>query len=309
MTLSGPGGAVSGDVDYDSASRKATFTPSAALAASTTYTVNVSGAKDLADNTMSPVSWTFTTAAASSGCPCTIWPSSATPAVAADPDNGGIEVGVKFRTTQAGTITGIRFYKGTGNTGTHVGSLWTRTGTKLASVTFTGESSSGWQQATFATPVAVAPTRPTWRPITRRPAITRCPRTTSPRPPPEGRSPPCRTGPTESTASTDTAPQRIPTLGLSIKQLLGRRRPDDELATTIHGGHKLNAFIARATRSARNRNTVLAALLGLALSFGFLVAASRRSRPRRQPARARSLRPRRLRLSRRTPTTCRSSWA
>ena len=63
---------------------------------------------------------------------------------------------MKFRTTQAGTITKIRFYKGAGNSGTHVGSLWTRTGTKLASVTFTGESSSGWQEATFANPVAVA---------------------------------------------------------------------------------------------------------------------------------------------------------
>jgi hypothetical protein len=105
---------------------------------------------------MNPVSWSFTTAAASSACPCTIWPSSATPDLDADPDNGGVEVGVKFRTTQAGTITKIRFYKGAGNSGTHVGSLWTRTGTKLASVTFTGESSSGWQEATFANPVAVA---------------------------------------------------------------------------------------------------------------------------------------------------------
>jgi methionine-rich copper-binding protein CopC len=156
ITLSGPGGSVSGNVDYDSGNRKATFTPSAALAASTTYTANVSDAKDLANNTMSPVSWSFTTAAASSGCPCTIWPSSATPAVAADPDNGGIEVGVKFRTTQAGTITKLRFYKGSSNTGTHVGSLWTRAGTKLASVTFTGESPSGWQEATFAAPVTVA---------------------------------------------------------------------------------------------------------------------------------------------------------
>ena len=157
MTLSGPGGSVSGNVSYDSTSRKTTFTPGAALAASTTYTVNVSGAKDLAGNTMTAVSWTFTTAAASSsGCPCTIWPSTATPALAADPDNGGIEIGVKFRTTQAGTITGIRFYKGSGNTGTHVGTLWSRTGTNLASVTFTGESSSGWQEATFANPVAVA---------------------------------------------------------------------------------------------------------------------------------------------------------
>jgi methionine-rich copper-binding protein CopC len=156
MTLSGPGGSVSGAVDYDSANRKATFTPNAALTASTTYTVNVSGAKDIAGNTMTAVSWTFTTAAASSSCPCTIWPSSATPAVAADPDTGGVEVGVKFRTTQAGTVTGIRFYKGSGNSGTHAGSLWSSTGTKLAGVTFTGESPAGWQEATFATPVSVA---------------------------------------------------------------------------------------------------------------------------------------------------------
>ena len=62
---------------------------------------------------------------------------------------------MKFRTTEAGTITGIRFYKGLKQRH-HVGSLWSRTGTKLASVTFTGESSSGWQEATFATPVTVA---------------------------------------------------------------------------------------------------------------------------------------------------------
>ena len=62
---------------------------------------------------------------------------------------------MKFRTSQAGKITGIRFYKGPGNTGTHVGSLWSRTGTKLAAVTFAGETASGWQQATFSAPVTV----------------------------------------------------------------------------------------------------------------------------------------------------------
>ncbi len=88
-------------------------------------------------------------------CPCTIWPATATPSVLADPDSGQIEVGVKFRPTQNGTISGIRFYKGNGNTGTHTGSLWTTSGTKLATVTFVAESGSGWQQANFATPVPV----------------------------------------------------------------------------------------------------------------------------------------------------------
>ena len=54
-----------------------------------------------------------------------------------------------------GRITGIRFYKGTTNTGTHVGHLWTRTGTMLAEATFTGETARGWQQVSFASPVDV----------------------------------------------------------------------------------------------------------------------------------------------------------
>ena len=69
--------------------------------------------------------------------------------------DSAVEVGVKFRSDVAGTITGIRFYKGSGNTGTHVGNLWTATGTLLASATFTSETASGWQQVTFATPVAI----------------------------------------------------------------------------------------------------------------------------------------------------------
>ena len=54
-----------------------------------------------------------------------------------------------------GYITGIRFYKGSGNTGTHVGHLWTSTGTLLATATFSNETASGWQQVNFATPVAI----------------------------------------------------------------------------------------------------------------------------------------------------------
>jgi hypothetical protein len=49
----------------------------------------------------------------------------------------------------------VRFYKGPSNTGTHVGSLWTNTGTLLARATFANETSSGWQQVRFDNPVAV----------------------------------------------------------------------------------------------------------------------------------------------------------
>ena len=50
-------------------------------------------------------------------------------------DSNAVEVGVRFRADQGGTITGVRFYKAAANTGTHVGNLWSSTGTLLASAT------------------------------------------------------------------------------------------------------------------------------------------------------------------------------
>jgi hypothetical protein len=67
-----------------------------------------------------------------------------------------VELGVKFRSDVAGFVTGVRFYKAAANTGTHVGNLWSSTGTRLATATFTGESASGWQQVSFSPPVAIA---------------------------------------------------------------------------------------------------------------------------------------------------------
>ena len=86
----------------------------------------------------------------------TIWPSNAVPGRVDDGPDSAVELGVKFRSDVAGTITGIRFYKADANTGTHIGNLWTSNGTLLATATFTNETASGWQQALFATPVAIA---------------------------------------------------------------------------------------------------------------------------------------------------------
>ena len=95
------------------------------------------------------------TSAAAATCPCTIWSSTTTPGTLSDSDTSAVELGVKFRADVNGFITGVRFYKSTANTGTHVGNLWSSTGTKLATATFTGESASGWQQVSFPSPVAV----------------------------------------------------------------------------------------------------------------------------------------------------------
>ncbi|MBL0334034.1 MAG: DUF4082 domain-containing protein [Chitinophagaceae bacterium] len=96
------------------------------------------------------------TAAAPLPCPCTIFPPSATPAVLSAQDGQAIELGMKFRSNQDGFITGVRFYKATGDPGTHTGQLWTSSGSLLASVVFTGETASGWQQMDFNAPVAIS---------------------------------------------------------------------------------------------------------------------------------------------------------
>ena len=41
-----------------------------------------------------------------------------------------------------------------GNTGTHTGTLWTTAGRDLGTVTFSGESATGWQEAIFDAPIA-----------------------------------------------------------------------------------------------------------------------------------------------------------
>lgn len=89
-------------------------------------------------------------------CPCSLYNVTDTPAVTNSNDgSNGIELGVKFRASVNGFITGVRFFKSTSDIGTHVGSLWTLDGTLLTQVVFNNESASGWQEALFNSPVAI----------------------------------------------------------------------------------------------------------------------------------------------------------
>ena len=64
-------------------------------------------------------------------------------------------LGVTFKAASAGFITGVRLYKEADDSGAHTGSLWSSTGTLLASGTFSNETASGWQELDFSSPVAV----------------------------------------------------------------------------------------------------------------------------------------------------------
>jgi hypothetical protein len=148
------GNSVAGSVSFNSGDTVATFTPTSSLAASTTFTATVSGAQDSAGTPMSsPFSWSFTTAGPA--CPCSIW-QNGTPSGAADAaDTSAVNLGLKFQASSSGYITAVRFYKESDNTGAHTGSLWTATGTLLASGTFSNESTSGWQELDFSSPVPI----------------------------------------------------------------------------------------------------------------------------------------------------------
>jgi hypothetical protein len=69
---------------------------------------------------------------------------------------GDYELGIEFVSSKAGQINAVRYYKAASETGTHVGNIWSITGTLLGSVTFANETASGWQQQALATPLNIA---------------------------------------------------------------------------------------------------------------------------------------------------------
>jgi hypothetical protein len=136
--------------------------PSAALASATSYTATLTtGIKSATGVAMSsPVSFSFTTAT----CPCSLL-TGLTPAATQLPTQDGrsgagpwsYEMGMKIQVSSPVSLTAIRFYKDSAETGTHIGRLWNASGTQLAQTTFAGETAAGWQQQALSSPVALTP--------------------------------------------------------------------------------------------------------------------------------------------------------
>lgn len=79
------------------------------------------------------------------------------PQVMSQDDHHPVELGTTFQVSAPGNVVAIRFYKSRANHGPHTGTLWNAKGQKLASVTFTNESRSGFQTARLSKPVTVTP--------------------------------------------------------------------------------------------------------------------------------------------------------
>jgi Domain of unknown function (DUF4082)/Bacterial Ig-like domain len=163
LTASGSSTPVAATASYDDATRTVRLVPTGRLARSTTYTARLTtGVRALTGAPLpADVTWTFTTAE----CPCQLFSNSSTPASTNLPTRDGRpapgpwtrELGLKIEVTSPVTLTALRFYKASQETGTHVGRLWSASGTQLGSVTFANETASGWQTQALASPISLVP--------------------------------------------------------------------------------------------------------------------------------------------------------
>jgi len=145
---------ISGSTTLSTDGQTITFTPSAPLPNNAQVTASVSGIATTDRVALATQTWAFTTLDSTTTTMTTLF-GTETPITLAANDSSSVELGVSFTPSVAGTVTAIRFYKGTGNTGTHTGHLWTSSGQLLATVTFANETATGWQFAALSSPVAL----------------------------------------------------------------------------------------------------------------------------------------------------------
>ena len=150
LSISGVGGAVGGTVSYNFQTNTVTFVPELGFQGQASFTYSASDGQEAATGTVNvAVVEPFTAEG--------LFTSAQTPAVLSDPDSAQVNLGVKFVASEAGSIAGLTYYRGTGDTGTHTGSLWSSAGQLLATATFAAETASGWQTVYFSGPVTIAP--------------------------------------------------------------------------------------------------------------------------------------------------------
>jgi hypothetical protein len=70
-------------------------------------------------------------------------------------EDSPVELGVKFSSSVAGYVKGIRFFSANDISGTYTGHLWNADGTLLASATFSNVTANGWQEVSFTEPVLI----------------------------------------------------------------------------------------------------------------------------------------------------------
>ncbi len=151
LSVTGVSSPTHGTVSFNSTNKTVTFTPTSGYTGPASFVYAIKNTANLtASATVSLVVNTL------GGTTSSLFASTSAPATITVNDPSAVELGVKFQSSVAGKITGLRFYKGPQNTGTHTAHLWSAAGTLLATAAFAGETASGWQQVNFATAVAIS---------------------------------------------------------------------------------------------------------------------------------------------------------
>ncbi|MBY3022345.1 DUF4082 domain-containing protein [Rhizobium leguminosarum] len=149
LTITAVGNALNGTVALNTQTGAITFTPASNYSGPASFTYTLSDGRGGTDQ--GNVSLTVQPSPAGE----TLFTGSEGPTGGSFNDNTAMELGMKFVASANGTISGIRYYKAAGDTSVHTGSIWRADGTLVATVTFTNESLSGWQTATFSTPLQI----------------------------------------------------------------------------------------------------------------------------------------------------------
>ncbi|MFB6452994.1 DUF4082 domain-containing protein [Bradyrhizobium tunisiense] len=149
FSITSVGNAANGSVSYNSQSQTVTFTPTPGYAGAASFRYTITDTSGQSGSGQVSLKVNYPVSAQS------LFGTNDAPSVPNSGDASPVEVGVKFTASVSGTITGLRFYKGSSNTGAHVANFWSSTGTLLTSATFTNETASGWQQVNFSNPVAI----------------------------------------------------------------------------------------------------------------------------------------------------------
>jgi hypothetical protein len=149
LTVTGVSAPTSGTVAFNAQTSIVTFTPTSG------FTGNGGFSYSISDGNGGTASANVALTVAQPSAMQSLFAANATPSTITENDPDSVELGMKFTASAAGIVDGIRFYKGPENIGVHTGSLWTNTGTLLGSLTFTNETASGWQSASFSTPISI----------------------------------------------------------------------------------------------------------------------------------------------------------
>ena len=125
---------IAGSTSLGGGQQRLSFTPDQPLPADSLFTVDGLGLVSQEGATLPTQTWSFRTDTTADGALAQTVHGNVLPASEGADESDAIELGMAFTPTVDGLVSGVRFFKDYRNTGTHIGTLWTSTGSSLGTV-------------------------------------------------------------------------------------------------------------------------------------------------------------------------------